>query len=504
MFFKNKKKTAQKTQPHSTNMDKCIEQLKTCLHDSSDFVIKTMKINNKRVLLAYLSEFIKDSSLNNHIIRHLNRVSQDELTYQCLRETLPVAKLSVTNQLPIISENIVRGHVYIFVDGDSAGILAEIGERATRAIDISLNESTIFGPKVSFTEEVSANLNLVRGRIDDPNLKVEKIIVGKRAKTSVYIVYISDIADIENVKTFKQRLEELDVDTIIDSSILSQQIEDNSLSIFPQFTVTELPDLLTTSLIHGKVGLLVDRSPTAIIGPATFLSFFESSEDIYVRWNMGTFLRFLRFTSIFLSVLLTPAYVAVLTFHYEVIPSALLNSLGESRANVPFPPVYEALIMEFVIEMLREAAARLPIKVGQSIGVVGGIVIGTAAVQAGFTSNILIIIIGLSAIGSFTAPSYIMGTTIRLIRFPIIVLAGLWGGVGIMFCFCFILIHLLRLTTLGRPYMSPVYPLRLRDWKYSLFRSPPQYYSMRPETNHPSDSQRIPLKKQKMKKDIDE
>src|SRR5690606_35482473 len=173
------------------------------------------------------------------------------------------------------------------------------------------------------------------------------------------------------------------------------------------------------------------------------------------RWPIASFVRLLRFSAVVLSVFLTPLYVAALTYHYEVIPQTLLVPLSESRALVPFPPIFEALIIELIIELLREAGVRLPTKVGQTIGIVGGIVIGTAAVQAGITSNILIIIVALGALSSFTTPSYMMGNVILIIRFPLILLAGLWGFYGIMLGFCFILIHLLRQSSLGSPYTAP-------------------------------------------------
>ncbi len=188
---------------------------------------------------------------------------------------------------------------------------------------------------------------------------------------------------------------------------------------------------------------------------------------------------------------LSPLYVAVITYHYEVIPSALLLTIGESRSRVPFPPVIEALFLEFMIELLREAGARLPTKVGQTMGIVGGIVLGQAAVDAGFTSNVLIIIVALSALGSFTAPSYEMGATIRILRFPIILLAALWGLVGIFIGVSLLLIHLLKLTSLGRPYLSPIYPFRFTDMKYALIRLPIKFYDERPKTNRPQNSRRF-------------
>ncbi|WP_241494651.1 spore germination protein [Bacillus coahuilensis] len=419
-----------------------------------------------------------------------------DLSYKSLYSTLPVSNINVTNLIEEVLMGIIRGHVYLFIEGDPFGLLLDVADIKSRSIETAESESLVYGPKVSFNEKLENNMSLLRNRVNDPRLKMEKLEVGNRIKTIVYITYIQDIADPTNVETFRQRLNDIEVDSVIDSTLLAQQIEDNSWTLFPQYVVTELPDRVSLALLHGKIGLLVERSPAAVIGPSSFFSFFETTEDVYLRWNLGSFLRFIRMVAIFLSILLTPAYVAVLTYHYEVIPSSLLISLGSSRANVPFPPVMEALLLEFIIELLREAGARLPTKVGQTMGIVGGIVIGQAAVQAGFTSNILIIIIALGALGSFTTPSYVMGAVVRFIRFPIIILAGMFGGIGIMFAFCFLILHLLRLTTLGRPYLSPVYPFHLSDLKYSLFRVPPQFLTNRASSNKPIDSNRI-VKKQK-------
>jgi hypothetical protein len=223
-----------------------------------------------------------------------------------------------------------------------------------------------------------------------------------------------------------------------------------------------------------------------------------------MRWNAGSFLRILRFLAMFVSIFLTPMYVAAVTFHYEIIPPQLLVSIGQSRAGVPFPPIFEALFLELMIELLREAGARLPTKVGQTIGIVGGVVVGTAAVQAGITSNILIIFITISALASFTAPSYLMGTTIRVIRFPMIILAGMLGIIGIMFGICFMVIHLLKLTSLGRPYLTPIYPFRMEDFNKVLFRLPQNYQWKRFVSFQPKNLTRFPKRKANKKKDIDE
>ncbi|BCB04270.1 spore germination protein [Bacillus sp. KH172YL63] len=489
--------------PHSFDIQEFHEELLFLVSNSEDLVLRTITLDGQEVAIAYFEDLVNASFMQDSIVRPLEEFT-GEIDYRGIKNTINIAKLTETNSITDVVDNLVNGTVYIFKQGDTHGILADIADKGTRALEKAETESLVFGPKISFTESIAKNLNLIRSNVNDPKLCVETFMIGTRTKKKVQLIYIKDIAEEDNVNTFRQRITDIEVDSIIDSTVLAQMIEDDSYTIFPQFITTELPDRCTISLLHGKIVLLVDRSPTAIIGPSTLMNFFESTEDIYMRWNMGTFLRMIRFVAIFFSILLTPAYVAVLTYHYEVIPSALLVSLGQSRSNVPFPPVFEALLLEFIIELLREAGARLPTKVGQTMGIVGGIVIGQASVQAGFTSNILIIIIAISALGSFTAPSYAIGTAVRILRFPIIVMAGLYGGVGIMFCFCFLLIHLLKITTLGRPYLSPIYPFRFSDLKYSIFRLPYQFLDKRPVSNRPIDQGRIPVKKAHMKKDVDE
>ncbi|MCA1062909.1 spore germination protein [Rossellomorea sp. AcN35-11] len=500
---KNVKKEIDKGYPHSFDIETFHQEILSLVSNSEDLVVRTISIDDVRIAVVYFDDLINTAYMQDSLIKPLEELS-GEIDYHSIHNTIHIAKITVTNQINDVVNNLVNGTAYVFKENDSYGILADVADKGTRGLEKAETESLVFGPKIAFTESITKNLNLIRSNINDPKLCVETFTIGKRTKKKVQMIYIKDIAEEENVNNFRQRITDIEIDSIIDSTVLAQMIEDNSFTFFPQLMTSELPDRCTLSLLHGKICLLVDRSPTAIIGPSTFINFFESTEDIYMRWNMGTFLRLIRFIAIFFSILLTPAYVAVLTYHYEVIPSALLISLGQSRSNVPFPPVFEALLFEFIIELLREAGARLPTKVGQTMGIVGGIVIGQASVQAGFTSNILIIIISISALGSFTAPSYTIGTAVRIIRFPIIIMAGLYGGVGIMFCFCFILLHLLKVTTLGRPYLSPIYPFRFADFKYSLFRLPYQYLVKRPVTNHPVDQGRIPEKKAKQKKDVDQ
>ncbi|WP_445683184.1 spore germination protein [Solibacillus sp. FSL K6-1523] len=462
-----------------------IQAVRNIVHHTSDLTVKSIAPN---VTLIYIDTLVDDEVLKNHIIQDLFK--SKDISPERILSILTIPQIKLTSSTDETISAMLAGAVLIHVEGHSQVGVAIIPTSESRALSASENESQVIGAQVGFNESLSTNVSLVRRYIKDPNLCNEKIVVGKRTKTTVSMLYIKDIASEEMVNTLRQRITNLKLDSILDSSILEQLIDDNSLSIFPQMLLTEKPDKLCGELLNGKLGVFVDGSNLAIVCPHSFLEFFQSQEDLNLRWQIATFARLLRFSAVFLSIFLTPLYVAALTFHYEVIPQTLVITLSESRALVPFPPFFEALLLELIIELLREAGIRLPSKVGQTIGIVGGIVIGTAAVQAGFTSNILIIIVALGALSSFTTPSYMMGNVIRIIRFPLIILAGLWGFYGIMLGFCFILTHLLRQTSLGSPYTAPFYPPRLIDWRDSLVRLPLPFIYKRPSNTRPGDEKK--------------
>jgi hypothetical protein len=302
----------------------------------------------------------------------------------------------------------------------------------------------------------------------------------------------------------RQRLEDIDIDMIEDIHMLKQYMLDSSTSVFPQYVASELVDRSVYAIKEGKIVVLTEDSPLALIAPSTFFSFFETTEDRYFHWSFSSFILALRFVAAFFTLSLTPLYVSATTYHYELIPGQLLITLGESRAAVPFPPIIEVLIIEIVIELLREAGARLPTKVGQTIGIVGGVVVGTAAVQAGITSNILIIIVTFSALASFSTPNYVMGNTLRFVRFPLIIFAGFLGIIGVMFGLCLLVIHLVKLESLGRPYLTPLYPFRFADWNKVFFRLPEQRQGTRFASFQPKDKQTFNKEDAVKQYDIDE
>jgi len=476
----NKDKTQEKEASESTIPSSSIafvQAIKDATHHPADLIVKSIPT---KLTIVYIDNLVNGQTLSDHIIKDLYK-NTNEIP-ETIKSQLSIPEVKLSSELNQAVSAMLNGTVLIHTEGYTQVVLANISTRESRGLQPPENESQVIGSQVGFNESLSTNVSLIRRFIMNADLCHESFTLGEQTNTSISLLYIKDIASEEMVNTLRQRINDLTVDALLDSSVLSEMIDDNSLSPFPQMLLTERPDRFCEGLLNGKLGIIVDGSSMAIVCPQSFIEFFQSREDQNLRWPIASFLRLLRFSAVFLSVFLTPLYVAALTFHYEVIPQSLLVPLSESRSLVPFPPIVEALLLELIIELLREAGARLPTKIGQTIGIVGGIVIGTAAVQAGITSNILIIIVALSALASFTTPSYMMGNVIRVIRFPIIILAGFWGFYGIMLAFCFLLTHVIRLSSLGSPYTAPFYPPRWIDWRDSIIRLPIPFTFSRPKS----------------------
>lgn len=480
------------------------EQKKKLLTASSDY--KTLTYQNKKTgkhfSIHFISSLIDEHILDTTILSPLLEEEFDQL--EDLKKLVP-GEFEISTDEKKLEEKMFSGHVVLKIESEPKKF-AFLAARKEIVRNISLPEVefSVVGPKEAFTELIEQNINLIRKRLPIKELVIEEFKVGKLTKTKVAVLYIDGICDKENVNTVRQRINEIEIDHIIDSSYIVELISDNHNSPFPQLLDTERPDRIASVLAEGKVAIMVDGSPHVLIGPTTLVEFFGSFEDYFLNYILASFFRIIRMFSVLFSLLITPIYVATLTYHHELIPKDLLNTLVSSRQGIPLPPFLEAMFLELTIELLREAGARLPTKVGQTIGIVGGIVIGTASVEAGLTSNVLLIIVALAALASFTTPVYKMGNTIRLLRFPFLIFAQMWGLLGIVFLFCVLLVHLLRLTSLGRPFLEPIYPLRLSDFKDSIVRLSFESQAKRPKLLRPKDDFRYSPKKAKEYKDIDE
>ncbi|MEY8189646.1 spore germination protein [Peribacillus simplex] len=455
-----------------------LAKLLTACGESADFL--TFRLHeNSPFFIAYFKTLVKPEIIHHDI---LPAVKEDELyTLGEIKEKLSIEDLSITDNIPDIQDKLMTGNL-IFYKKEGEPVCLPVPALAVEKRQVATPETeySVVGPKEAFVESLDTNLNLVRKRLPILELQVKELMVGKLSKTRVAVVYVNGIADPENVNTVIQRIQGIEYDEVADSSFLSQMITDNKNSPFPQLLDTERPDRLAAVLAEGKVAIFSDGSPTAISGPVSLITYFAAFEDYLSIWNVASAFRLLRLFSVIFSVLASSTYVAVLTYHYEMIPRDVLSLLITSRGSIPFPPFLEAILLELAIELLREAGARLPTKIGQTIGIVGGIVLGTAAVQAGLTSNVLLIVVATGALASFTTPIYQLSNAIRLIRFPFILLAQLLGLVGVAVCFAFLMSHLLKLTSLGRPFLEPIYPLRVEDFKDSIIRLPFSKQALRP------------------------
>ncbi|WP_223595819.1 spore germination protein [Neobacillus bataviensis] len=489
---------------HEQQVDR--ESLEQFLLRSKDYK-KVSYINqptNNQFTLSFISTLIDESILQESALPYLMGKNLEKI--EDVKKIVALTDVEISDDPSVIEQKLFNGYVLLTLNSDHKQFAFLAAQKEiVRSVTTPEVEFSVIGPKEAFVESIEQNINLIRKRLPVKELIFEEITVGRLSKTKIVVLHIDGITDKDNVQTVVERIKKIDFDAITDSSYVVQLISDNKNSPFPQLLDTERPDRVTAILAEGKVAIFVDGSPHALIGPTTLVEFFSSFEDYFLNWMLSSFFRMIRLFAVMFSVLITPIYVATLSYHYELIPKDLMNTLVTSRREIPLPPILEALFLELTIELLREAGARLPTKVGQTIGIVGGIVIGTASVEAGLTSNVLLIIVALAALASFTTPVYKMGNAIRLMRFPFLFFAELWGLLGIVFCFCLLMTHLIRLTSLNRPFLEPLYPPRMTDLKDSLIRLPFSKQSKRPQSLRTQDPVRFtPMKERKNKSDIDE
>ncbi|MFJ7940782.1 spore germination protein [Peribacillus sp. NPDC096622] len=477
-----------------------VRDLFNTLSSSNDFINHQGTYNGVGYWVSFYRSLIDAKVLHESVLSVIPTL--ETINLEQIKEKVPIENTLITSTKAVIEERILRGEIALRLDGNlDECLLINVAAQQGRQVEKPELEFGIISAQEAFVEDLDINLNLVRKRLPIPELQVNEMTVGSLSKTKVAVLSIEGVVDQENVNNVIQRINDVEFDEILDGSYLAQMLYDNSNTLFPLFLNTERPDRIASALAEGKVALLIDRSSSVLITPTILLEYFITMEDYNMPWIPASAFRLLRIFAVAFSIFATPIYVAVLTYHYELIPKDLLETIVTSRNLIPFQPLIEALFLEISIELLREAAARLPTKVGQTLGIVGGIVIGQAAVVAGLTSNILLIIVALSALASFVTPIYKMGNAIRLLRFPFLIGAQIWGLLGITIAAVFLMTHLIKLTSMGHPYLEPIYPFRMQDWKDSFFRLPFNLFKSRPINLRPDDISRQPQpKKARIKK----
>ncbi|THF78091.1 spore germination protein [Cohnella fermenti] len=396
-----------------------------------------------------------------------------------LHDLLPIGRLAELDQIGDLMTHLLSGYTIILLEGAAAFAVSTIGGEK-RSVDEPTSQTVTRGPKESFTESLLTNMTLLRRRLKSPDLRVEGFTIGRRTRTFVNMVYMEGIAAPGPVKEIRRRLGRIDVDSILDSGYIEEFIQEERWTPFPTIQNTERPDAASAGLLEGQIAVVVDGSPFVLLAPSTFVKFFQSSEDYYQRYDISSFLRMIRYICFFVSILLPSLYIAVTTFHQEMLPTPLLISLASQREGVPFPALVEALLMELTFEVLREAGVRMPRVVGPAISIVGALVLGQAAVQAGLVSAAMIIVVSFTAIANFVIPSVNMAAGARLIRFVLMLVGGTLGLFGIMCGLMVMVVHLVSLKSFGIPYMTPLAPLVWNNLKDVWIRVPWPLMKTRP------------------------
>lgn len=492
-LFENNSKTIQENEKTSSikkeSLEKQLsfnlEKIKKTLGNSPDIITREFLIGksgniksaiiyndglaNKELISDILDSFVlqtRDSKFNTN---NINGISFINILKECVLTSCGVEDVY---DFEALYSSVLSGDTVMLFEGYTEGLTIYTKKWENRGVTEPTSQTVVRGPKEGFSETLGTNISLIRRRIKNSNLWVETKKIGKVSKTDVSLMYIKGIADEKVIEEIRIRLNRIDIDGILESGNIEELIEDKTYTPFPTLYNTERPDVISAGLLEGRIAILVDGTTFVLLVPALFIHFFQSPEDYYQRYDIGFFIRILRIISFFIALLGPSIFVAFVTLHHELIPPTLLVSLAAQRERVPFPAFLEAFLMEITFEILREAGLRMPRAVGQSISIVGTLVIGQAAVEAGLVGTAMVIVVSLTAITNFLIPTFNMAISVRILRFGFLILASVFGLYGISVGLIILVMHLCSLRSFGVPYMGPYAPFILSDQKDSLIRFP--------------------------------
>lgn len=421
--------------------------LEEMLGHSSDFKTSDVASGDRRYRLFYMDTMIDLPAVQDHIVRPLLR-----RTDTSVREAVSILEYDETELLSAAAKALVEGKTLVQEEGEAKFQLFGTELKKERSVNIPINERVLRGSNEALIENLHTNLNLLRKLVSTPDLTVTFYTLGRRSNTKVAVLYLRSITNADVLKEFERRIGSIDIDYVEAPGFIRELIRDQRFTIFPQMLVSERPDRVRAYLMDGKMAVLTDGSPDCLIVPVSFWAFFQSPDDYQIGWLFGSALRFLRILCFMLAIILPGAYVALVTFDPRVLPFDIALTLQSATQYIAMPAVLEAIFMLATLEVLREATVRLASPVGQTIGVVGGIVIGTIVVESNLVSTMMVVIVAFTAIASFIIPSYEMSGAARLLIYPVIAMASVLGMLGLVLALLLILAHLVRLHTIGIPY----------------------------------------------------
>jgi spore germination protein KA len=485
--------------PISSEVERNRHEIICIFGDTADLITVGIRLGDREGVIMFLSSAIDSQQLADTLIEPLSdsniieyQIETDDELERFCQKVMSGKKYEVTNRMNQVTWLILTGYVVMFLDGLTSAVALFCPDRSQRSISEPTTQTVIKGPKDGFTESAEMSISLIRKRIKNPNLRFELYVLGTETKTSLYIGYMQGITNQGILNEVRKRIQDIHTNAIFDSGMIEEFLTDKTMSPFPLIFNTERPDSTAANLISGKVVIIVDGSPFVLSMPVTLNDFFQISEDYYQPFMMASFIRVIRYVSFMIALIMPAVYVGIITYHHELIPTPLLISIMAQRESIPFPAVVEVLIMELTFEVLREAGIRMPRAVGMTVSVVGGLVIGQAAVEAGIISSIMVIVVALTAIASFVSPVYSFSMAARLLRFILVLLAAALGLYGVMLGLFFMVGHLNSLRSFGIPYLAPMAPFILEDQKDVVLRLPVFTMKKRPVTARSEDPVKQP------------
>jgi spore germination protein KA len=465
------------------------EKLRQVFAGCDDFRLREIIVGGKKgkLNIAFVDNLISRQAFNDNLLKplmdpHLTALlpadNQDKIIACLKKNILNLAEIKEQTDFLKSVENILNGESVIYIEGSNIALVASIKGWEARTVQEPQTETVVRGPREGFVEDLGVNCALIRRKIRNPNLKMELRKIGQKTGTNICICYLKGIADEELVKEVKKRISQINIDAVLESGYLEEMIEDNPFTFFPLIGNSEKPDIVAGKILEGRVAIICDGTPFVLTVPYLFLETLQASEDYYTRAMTSTVMRILRIVSLFISLLLPGIYVAFLSFHQATLPLNFLITIAASREGIPFAPFTEALFMGLTFEILQEAGIRMPRPIGQSISIVGALVIGEASVRAGLVSDPMVIVTAITAISTFILPP--LQRMLPYFRLIFIILANILGLLGITLGLIAVITHMCTLRSFGIPYLTPFAPSSPLDMKDTLFRFPHWLMATRP------------------------
>ncbi|WP_410770558.1 spore germination protein [Fontibacillus sp. BL9] len=481
----------------SGHLREMLEQIREESGNSPDIVIREFKIGEPylwqvEAAIVYLNGLSDEKTINNVVMRSLVEFKPDRkpdmnperIMEMILKDALTSGDSSMESDWKDMLLGILSGDTVILLEGCDKALVISTPGGEWRTVSEPSSQLVVRGPKDSFVESIGTNISLIRRRIKNSDLWLETMKIGSVSHTHVGIMYLKSVADKDLVEEVKERLKSIQIDAVLESAYIEEFIQDETFTPFPTVYNTERPDVAAGNLLEGRIILLVDGTPFVLILPTVFAQFFQSPEDYAQRYDISIFMRLIRYISFIILLLGPSVYIALTTFHYEMIPSLLLINFVAQREGVPFPAFFEAMLMEVTFEILREAGVRMPRAIGQTVSIVGALILGQAVVEAGIITPVMVIVVALTGIASFALPAYNLAIAGRLIRFCFMVLGGMFGFYGITLGLIVLVAHMNSLRSFGVPYLAPLSPFALQSQKDTVIRLPFWTFKNRSQNNY--------------------